>query len=425
MSSLPFEMLLALRYLRPKRTFVSLVTAISILGVSLGVAVLIVVISVFTGFEQQLREKILGFMPHLRVFEAHLTPIENYDRISELVASNPNVKAVAPFVLGQVLVETKPRSGPSEFAAPWVRGLDPKIEASVSVLPTSINSGKFDLSGYGLLIGVELAKELKITVGDPLLLYSPEDLILWQQKAAGKAVKEPQPQEYVVRGIFDIGYFEFNRSLIASSLENAQRMYNLDQSVHGLLVMIKDPYRAVAVQDELQRKLGPRFHITNWRDESAAKLGQVIVAKKLQFYLLFFVMIVAALSILSALITFVIQKTREVGMLKALGATDLQVAVLFLSQSGFIGTLGIGGGLMLGWLALSYRNGFLHFLNRVLGMELLAPSIYGFGDLPAQIVPADVLLICASALVICLLGGVIPAMMAGRLKPVDALRYEG
>jgi len=425
MSGLPFEMLLALRYLRPKRTFVSLVTAISILGVSLGVAVLIVVISVFTGFEQQLRERILGFMPHLRVFEARRTPIENYNRISELVASNPQVRAVAPFILGQVLVETKPRSGQSEFAAPWVRGLDPKIEASVSVLPTSIKAGKFDLSGYGLLIGVELAKELKVTVGDPLLLYSPEDLILWQQKAAGKTVKEPQPQEYVVRGIFDVGYFEFNRSLIASSLENAQRMYNLDQSVHGLLVMIKDPYRAVAAQNQLQHKLGPRFQITNWQDESAAKLGQVIVAKKLQFYLLFFVMIVAALSILSALITFVIQKTREVGMLKALGATDIQVAVLFLSQSAFIGTLGIAAGLVLGWLALSYRNGFLHFLNRILGIELLAPSIYGFGDLPAQIVPGDVLLICASALVICLLGGVIPAMMAGRLKPVDALRYDG
>ena len=424
MSRLPFEMLLALRYLRPKRTFVSLVTFISVLGVSLGVAVLIVVISVFTGFEQKLREKILGFTPHLRVFEAHRT-MDDYARIAGLIRSNPNVKAVAPFVLGQVLLETKPRTGPAEYAAPWVRGLDPKMESSVSVLPASIVSGKFDLSGFGLVIGIELAKELKVKVGDPLLLYSPEDLILWQQKAAGKTVKEPQPAEYVVRGLFDVGYFEYNRSLMATSLENAQRMYNLDRSVHGLLVMVKDPYRAVAVQDQLRRKLGPDFVIGNWMNESAALLGQVIVAKKVQFYLLFFVMIVAALSILSALITFVVQKTREVGMLKALGATDLQVAVLFLSQSGFIGTLGIGTGLGLGWLALSYRNEFLHFLNRILRMELLAPSIYGFGDLPSLIVPEDVLLICASALVICLLGGVIPAMMAGRLKPVDALRYEG
>lgn len=424
MSRLPFEMLLALRYLRPKRTFVSLVTFISVLGVSLGVAVLIVVIAVFTGFEQKLREKILGFTPHLRVFEGH-RPMDDYDRIARLIRSNPNVKAVAPFVLGQVLLETKPRSGPSEYAAPWVRGLDPKMEPSVSVLPASIVSGKFDLSGYGLVIGIEVAKELKVKVGDPLLLYSPEDLILWQQKAAGKTVNEPQPEEYIVRGIFDVGYFEFNRSLVAASLENAQRMYNLDQSVHGLLVMVNDPYRANAVQHQLQRKLGSDFVIGNWMNESAALLGQVIVAKKVQFYLLFFVMIVAALSILSALITFVIQKTREVGMLKALGATDLQVAVLFLSQSGFIGTFGITAGLALGWLALSYRNEFLHFMNRILGRELLAPSIYGFGDLPAQTVTGDVLLICASALVICLLGGLIPAMMAGRLKPVDALRYEG
>ena len=142
------------------------------------------------------------------------------------------------------------------------------------------------------------------------------------------------------------------------------------------------------------------------------------------FYLLFFIMIVAALCILSALITFVVQKTREIGMLKALGATDLQVSGLFLSQSGFVGVIGVGAGFILGKVLLAYRNEFLDFMDRAVGFQLFPPSIYGFTKLPALIVPGDIMVICGSALFICLLGGVIPAWRAGRLKPVEALRYE-
>jgi lipoprotein-releasing system permease protein len=148
------------------------------------------------------------------------------------------------------------------------------------------------------------------------------------------------------------------------------------------------------------------------------------VEKNVMFYLLFFIMIVAALCILSALITFVVQKTREIGMLKALGANDLQVAGLFLSQSGFIGVIGVLSGFGLGMLAVHYRNEFLHFMRRATGWELFPADVYQFHELPALIVPGDVVLICGSALVICLLGGVIPAWRAGRLKPVEALRYE-
>jgi lipoprotein-releasing system permease protein len=159
-------------------------------------------------------------------------------------------------------------------------------------------------------------------------------------------------------------------------------------------------------------------------EENENLLSALVVEKNVMFYLLFFIMIVAALCILSALITFVVQKTREIGMLKALGATDLQVAGLFLSQSGFVGVMGVLSGFGLGMLALHYRNEFLGFMNRMTGFELFPSSIYGFNQLPALIVPRDIMLICGSALLICLLGGVIPAWRAGRLKPVEALRYE-
>jgi lipoprotein-releasing system permease protein len=150
----------------------------------------------------------------------------------------------------------------------------------------------------------------------------------------------------------------------------------------------------------------------------------VAVEKNVMFFILFFIMIVAALCILSALITFVVQKTREIGMLKAIGATDFQVAGLFLSQSAFIGLVGVLSGYGLGILVLTYRSELLHFMRRVTHMDLFPARVYGFPDLPALIVPGDILLICGSAFVICILGGLIPALRAGRLRPVEALRYE-
>src|SRR5205823_719110 len=154
MSGLPFELLLALRYLRPKRTFVSVITLISVVGVSLGVAVLIIVISVMSGFDQQLREKILGFNTHLKIFKRDQN-LENYERVATVVASNRNVKAVAPLVIGKVLIETEPGTGQGQVSAPWVRGIQPELETKISVLPKSIVSGEFDVNDRGLLIGAE------------------------------------------------------------------------------------------------------------------------------------------------------------------------------------------------------------------------------------------------------------------------------
>lgn len=423
MFRLPFELSLALRYLKPKRGLVSFITLISTLGVTLGVAVLIVVLSVFTGFELKLREKILELNPHIQVFKAGNT-MHDYAPIIRMLKSNSEVKAVTPFVFGQVLVETQPKNGETENAAPWVRGVDPTVEPSISILPSSIVHGKFDLTGRGLAIGVELAKDLKVGVGDLLLVYSPADLAKWHHQLNSQEVDIPKPSEYEVRGVFDVGYFQFNHSVIVVSLQNAQDMYNLGESIHGLLVTLKDPLSAMVVRKQLEQNLGPSFEVTTWVEESAQMLEPVIAARNVQFYLLFFITITAAMCILSTLITFVAQKTREVGILKALGCTDLQIAAIFLSQSGFIGTFGIAAGLALGRVALAYRNHFLHFLNRQLHSQLLPSSIYGFDELPAIIVPHDVFLICGSALFVCLLGGVIPAWLASRLMPVDALRSQ-
>jgi lipoprotein-releasing system permease protein len=423
MSGLPFELLLALRYLRPKRTFVSVITLISVLGVTLGVAVLIIVISVMSGFDAQLREKILGFNTHIKILPRYET-MTNYVAVARMVSSNRNVKAVAPFVMGPVLLETKSGTAQSRVGAPFIRGIDAQIETNMSVLPSSIQEGKFDVSDRGVLVGTEFAHSMGLQVGDIVEIGSPSMLEAWRKSSQQTNAPVPVLPEYEVRGIFDVGYYEYNLAVVVVSLADAQDLYDLHGAVHGLMVMLRDPYQALAVEKELAAALGPNYQLRSWMQENANLLDALVVEKNVMFIVLFFIMIVAALCILSALITFVVQKTREIGMLKALGATDLQVSLIFLSQGALVGAIGDLAGYGLGMLALTYRNEFLHFMRRLTGLELFPAAIYQFTELPALIVRQDILLICGSAWVICVLGGVIPAWRAGRLRPVEALRYE-
>jgi len=424
MSRLPFELFLALRYLRPKRTFVSVITLISILGVALGVAVLIIVISVMSGFDHQLRDKILGFNPHLKVMQAGTT-MKDYDHVADLVAKNPNVAAVSPFILGPVLVETEGDTNhPSYQDTPILRGMDPAREGRNSPLTNEMIAGSFDLSGHGLLVGSDFAANLHLQVGDQLSIYSASEIKKMKAAYDRKEYEAILPTDYEVRGIFQSGYYDYDAHVVIASLDSAQDLYDLDDSVHGLFVTINDPYQASVVKNQLQKSLGADYDFSTWMEESSGILNALIVEKNVMFYLLFFIVLVAALCILSAQITFVIQKTREIGMLKALGASRLQTSGIFLFQSAIIGFIGVASGFGSGMLALAYRNQFLHFMNRLTGFELFPASVYGFNDLPAIILPRDVAIICLSSFVICILGGVLPAIRAGRLKPVEALRYE-
>jgi lipoprotein-releasing system permease protein len=422
-SRLPFELLLALRYLRPKRTFVSVITLISVIGVMLGVAVLIIVISVMSGFDRQLREKLLGFNAHLRVVQPGEL-LANREEIMARVMANPRVKGVAPFVQGKVLLETQPPAGGSLVDAPVVRGVDPQREGGVSDLPKSIKEGVFDLRGNGLVVGRELANNLGLRVGDRVSIYSPANLKKLKDSRRSGKEEAALPDEYTVKGIFDVGYYEFNANVVVTSLANAQELYELEDNVHGLQITLHDSAQVDAAQAELQRVLGLNYLVRSWKDDNSGILNALLVEKNVMFYLLFFIMIVAAFGITSAQITFVVQKTREIGVLKALGATNAQVRWLFLSQSLIVGVFGVLAGYGLGLLLLRYRNDFLDLMNRLTGFELFPKTIYAFDRLPALIVPGDIAIICGGSLFICLLAGLLPAWNAGRLQPVEALRNE-
>jgi len=430
MSRLPFEIFLALRYLRPKRTFVSVITLISVLGVMLGVAVLIIVIAVMSGFDKQLRDKILGFSAHMRVMKWESSgsglpaPLSGWQPLAGLIEKNPNVRSVEPFVMGQVMVKTQPKEGNPLVGAPWIRGIDTQSETNLGFLQTNLVLGSFDLDRRGILVGADFAQTMHLHLGDRIAIYSPPMLERMEKQRGKESEEAVLPEDYVVRGIFDVGYYEYNANVLITSLENAQDLYELDDSVHGLQVMLNDPFKVDAVREQLQAVLGDQYRITTWMQENSSILNALMVEKNVMFYLLFFIMIVAAFGIMNSLITFVVQKTREIGVMKALGAARAQILWLFLSQSLVVGVVGVSIGFGLGMLALAYRNEFLHLMNRLTGLELFPAKIYAFTELPALIMPTDILVICGSALVICVLAGLIPAWTAGRLNPVEALRHE-
>jgi lipoprotein-releasing system permease protein len=424
MSKLPFELLLALRYLRPKRTFVSIITLISVIGVALGVAVLIIVISVMSGYDRELRQKILGFSAHIVVNRAD-GPMNDYAGVAKVISSNKSVRGVSPYVISPVLVETQAATNrPALQDAPTLRGVDPQSEGNISELPRDIVAGDFDLSGHGVVVGSDFAENLGLAVGDHLSVYSTREVKKMKTALEHKDDLAILPDDYEVRGIFRTGYYEYDARFILTSLENAQDLCDLDDSVHGLFVTLDDPDQAATVKAQLQQALGRNFFVSTWMDQNSTILGAVLIEKNLMFYIMFFIVIVAAFGITCTLITFVVMKTGEIGLMKAVGASNNQVMSVFVIQSLVISFLGIAAGVGLGLFAVHFRNDFLHFMNQLTGRNLFVASLYGFGDLPAMIIPGDIAIICGGSLLICMAAAILPARHASKMNTVEALRHE-
>lgn len=424
MSRLPFEWLLALRYLRPKRKLVSVITLISVLGVMLGVAVLVIVIAVMSGFDRELRQKLASYTAHLRV-----TPREGllteYHTLRDELAALPGVQGVTPYVMGPVLLKTQPAEGASAFHVPSVLGVDPRSATPpVSTLLESVRAGTNDLRGYVFLVGGQLADKLDLHVGDAVAVYGVTQLERWNTARQQGEEEAPLAGDFTVGGLFEVGFYDLDALLVVCSLANAQDLFGLENAVHGLIVALEQPQQAAAFQSRIEGRLGAGYRVTTWYEEHESFLQSVVVEKNMMYYLLFFITLVAAFGICSGLITFVVQKTREIGTLKALGATNGQVMWIFLSQSLVVGVLGVAAGLGLGLLGVQYRNEFLFLMRRWTGFELFPAEIYHFYELPALVIPGDLAIIVTGSLLMCLLGGLIPAWHAGRLEPVEALRHE-
>ncbi len=406
----PFSLFLALKYLRPKRTFLSVVTVLSVLGVLLGVAVLIIVLSVMTGFDEMWRNKILDFNAHITVsVPGGLAGDE--DGLCETISSVPGVKGAAPFLQSLIFIQ-KPNG---QIETPLIRGIDPVRERNVSRIPQSMVEGEFSVADGSVVLGSDLARRLNVTVGDTLTVYSPATFLAEDEIRL--------PTEMNVAGIFEIGMWEFDMGFVVASLWEA-RDFCGGTGMEAIQVMTENPYRADAVADELRARLGPGVYVSTWMEQNQQLFSALRVEKNMMFFLLIFITIVAAFGITNTLITVTVQKTREIGLLRSLGFSSGSIMRVFFWQGWIEGVLGTTLGIATGLLVLKYRNALLHLLNDRFGMELLPKELYHLAEIPAHTTPRDVVLVAVSVLVICTLAAVIPAWQAARLDPVRALRYE-
>jgi len=424
-----FSLFLALRYLKPKRTFLSVTTLISILGVLLGITVLILVISVMTGFEKELERKVIGFDAHLVVANGGV--IEDWKGVAKTCEADPAVRAVAPFVQGPVIVEFNHRR-----LAPKVRGIDPEREEQVSSIRKFIKSGDFDLSGDNAVIGIELARALGVGVGDKITVFSPGNIdgILTEldriekeggDKTSASALKQMiLPTELTVTGIFESGRYLYDSEFLLVPLYVGQELYGLGGAIHGLAIRTDDAYQATETGKRLAAKLDPSLETLTWIDMNKQLFDAIKMERNVMFFLLMFIILVAAFGIMNTLITVTVQKTREIGIMKALGAGTWQIVGVFLFQGMVVGVFGTLSGFLLGITLVQYRNEVSQWLANTLHIEVFPRAVYQFSEIPAEVVPSDVAIICISAFAICSLAALIPAFFAARLDPVKALRFE-
>ena len=428
---LPFSLFLALRYLKPKRTFVSIITLISVLGVTLGVTVLILVISVMTGFDRELRQKVIDFDAHILVTTEDV--LRDWRDLTVKIRNTEGVVATAPYVQGPVIVEFENRR-----LAPLIRGIDLEEEERVIPLAKFIKQGALDLEGDSAVLGVELARKLQIEVGDKLTVYSPGNLgqILdgikkletddnAQERAAIDQLREVVlPKELAVTGIYETGHYMHDSEFLLVPVNVGQELYGLEDALHGITVKTVDPYAAERVKQLIQRYLQPPEYAQTWIDMNNQYFEAVRLERTVMFFLLFFIVVVAAFGIMNTLITVTVQKTREIGIMKAIGANIWQIVWVFLAQGMVVGLFGTISGLGLGMALIRYRNEFSQWLTSTFGIEVFPRQVYQFSQIPAEVIPKDVAIICVAAFVICSLAALIPAYFAARLDPVKALRFE-
>ncbi|MCE0496961.1 MAG: ABC transporter permease [Methylacidiphilales bacterium] len=415
----PVELFMALRYLRPRRSFVSVITVISFLGVTLGVAVLIIVLSVMTGFGQELAKRIIGFNAPIKVTMADGTVLYDYDKAIALIKKLPGVTAAGTIIQGPVLVRHNNVMSPAYVKSAPEMGDDPVLP-----LKQYVKMGDYELEGDSVLVGIEWAKRNGAFPGDKIDIYGPAMLNAMADHPPGKPVDLPLPEEPIIRGVFETGQFDYDLNFLLVSTEMAQRLYGMGDSVHGISVQIKDPTQADAVKAEINHALPPTLNAHTWMDDNRDFFNAIQVERVTMAIILYLVMIVASFGVCSTLITITVQKSREIGLMKALGATDKQVCGVFLLHGFVVGLIGSLTGTALGLVLLFYRNPFHDFLLHRFHVQVFASSVYGTSDIPAVIDPIVVTTIAVSAVAICVLAALVPALSAAKLAPAQALRYE-
>ncbi len=412
----PYEWLIGTRYLRSTqgRGFLSFITVVSVLGLAIGVAVLIVVLSVMNGFERELKSRILSVTSHATLMGLDGT-LNDWRADQARALTMPEVLAAAPYIEAQALLMHGDHT-----AGTAVRGVDPAQERRTVGLADRIHGGSIDdLSdgSYRLILGDALAAALAAHVGDDLVLIAPKG-------DATPAGIEPRMRRFHVAGIFHSGMYEYDRGLALMNLADAARLYQLGDRVTGVRLALRDPFTAPRVVRNLALSLGGGYYVSDWTRNHANFFRSIEITKSMLFVILMLVVAVAAFNIVAALVMVVKDKRGDIAILRTIGAAPHSILAVFSIQGAFIGLAGTAAGAALGLILSANLESLVHALERLLGTHFLDAKVYFMSDLPAYAEWGDVLRICGLAFALCAIATLYPAWRAAGTQPAEALRHD-
>ena len=416
MTSLPYELFVGLRYTRAKRRnhFISFISLTSMLGIALGVAALITVLSVMNGFQNELRIRILGVAAHVQISGSG-EALSDWPAVAAAAVSDPRVLAAAPYVNVQGMLTF---DGAVRGAV--VRGVLPGREEQVAEIGNHMKTGSLAAlkpGEFGIVLGSELARALGAVAGDKVTLIAPQG----QVTPAGIV---PRLKQFRLVGIFDVGMFEYDSGLALIHLEDAQKLYRMQDKVSGVRLKLRDLFQSRQVAIALLPKLGTNVYITDWTRSHANFFRAVQMEKNVMFIILLLIVAVAAFNIVSTLVMAVTDKQSDIAILRTLGAAPSGIMAVFIVQGaliGVVGTLiGIAGGVL---LALNI-DVVVPFIENLFGIHFLAKDVYYITELPSELLWGDVITIAAVSFVLSLLATLYPSWRASRVNPAEALRYE-
>jgi lipoprotein-releasing system permease protein len=414
-----YEWFIGLRYLKAKRkqTFISIITIISIVGVAVGVLTLIVVLAVMSGFEKTLKEKILGTQAHLVVLKASQQGMDHYGELIKEVEQVKGVVSATPFIYTEVMLSSE-----SNVTGGVIKGIDPDRVGKVTELAHNMKAGHLqDLKGEsdspGIILGVELAKQLGVSLNDAIQVISP----LGTMTPMGMM---PKMKRFRVVGIFHSGMYDFDSKFAYISIEGAQKFLNMDSRVTGIEVKSSNIYQVKEIGKEIRKKLGFPFWTKDWMEMNRNLFSALRLEKIIMFIILVLIVVVAAFNIISTLIMVVMEKHKDIAILKSMGASSMGILKIFIIEGGVIGVVGTALGTIVG-LGMAFNlDKIVAFLENLFGFKILSPDVYYIEKFPSQVNPLDIALIVMTAIFISLLATLYPSWRASKLDPAEALRYE-
>jgi lipoprotein-releasing system permease protein len=411
-----FEYWIGSRYVRSRssNSFVSLISAISMLGIAIAVSVLIVVLSVVNGFERELKERLLAMTAHASI-EGVEGELETFQDLIDVANRNPRVSAVAPYVDGQALLVFE-----NQISGAELRGIDPEKEDAVSGIGDVMQAGKLsDLASgdFSIVLGVELADAMRVGVGDKVTVTLAQGIVT----PAGVV---PRTKRFTVSGIYRVGMYEFDRRLAFINISDAQKLYRMRDSVSGVRLAVTDIYDAPAIVREVALENGELVLVSDWTRRHVNFFRSIQITKSILFVILLMVIGVAAFNIVSTLVMVVKDKQSDIAILRTIGARPMSILKIFVTQGSIVGIAGTLAGVGLGTILALNLEIIIGFFESFFGIKFLAADVYFISDLPSDLQYKDVVVVAAIALALALISTIYPAWVAARTAPAEALRYD-